>query len=96
MNITLKNVPEKVYQTVKRAAKEQGRSLNAQIIHALEAEAAEFERRKRTAKWLPHEAGHVQALPRALKEHRSGSSRSTNEFRLPASPNHRAFAIARG
>lgn len=51
MNITLKNVPDKVYRTVKRAAKEQGRSLNAQIIHALEAEAAEFERRKRVAKW---------------------------------------------
>jgi hypothetical protein len=51
MNITLKNVPDKVYRTVKRAAKEQGRSLNAQIILALEAEAAEFERRKRAAKW---------------------------------------------
>jgi hypothetical protein len=51
MNITLKNVPDKVYRTVKRAAKEQGRSLNAQIIHALEVEAAEFERRKRAAKW---------------------------------------------
>jgi hypothetical protein len=51
MNITLKNVPDKVYRTVKRAAKEQGRSLNAQIILALEAEAAEFDRRKRVAKW---------------------------------------------
>jgi hypothetical protein len=51
MNITLKNVPDKVYRTVKRAAKEQGRSLNAQIIRALEAEAAEFERRKRVASW---------------------------------------------
>jgi hypothetical protein len=51
MNITLKNVPDKVYRTVKRAAKEQGRSLNAQIIRALEAEAAEFERRKRVAGW---------------------------------------------
>jgi len=40
MNITLKNVPDKVYRTVKRAAKEQGRSLNAQIIQLLEAEAA--------------------------------------------------------
>ena len=47
MNITLKNVPEKVYRTVKRAAKEQGRSLNAQIIQLLEAEAAHLERRKR-------------------------------------------------
>jgi hypothetical protein len=47
MNITLKNVPDKVYQTVKRAAKEQGRSLNAQIIQLLEAEAEQLERRKR-------------------------------------------------
>jgi hypothetical protein len=47
MNITLKNVPDKVYRAVKRAAKEQGRSLNAQIIQLLEAEAAQLERRKR-------------------------------------------------
>jgi len=36
MDITLKNVPDKVYRALKRAAKEQGRSLNAQIIHTLE------------------------------------------------------------
>jgi hypothetical protein len=47
MNITLKNVPDKVYRTVKRAAKEQGRSLNAQIIQLLETEAAHLDRRKR-------------------------------------------------
>ena len=47
MNITLKNVPDKVYRTVKRAAKEQGRSLNAQIIHTLELEAAYLERRRK-------------------------------------------------
>jgi hypothetical protein len=47
MNITLKNVPDKVYRAVKRAAKEQGRSLNAQIIQLLEAEAEQLERRKR-------------------------------------------------
>jgi hypothetical protein len=51
MNITLKNVPDKVYRTVKRAAKEQGRSLNAQIIQLLEAEAAELERRKKRSEW---------------------------------------------
>jgi hypothetical protein len=51
MNITLKNVPDKVYRAVKRAAKQQGRSLDAQIIQLLEAEAAELERRKRVAKW---------------------------------------------
>jgi len=47
MNITLKNVPDKVYLAVKRAAKEQGRSMNAQIIQLLEAEAEQLERRKR-------------------------------------------------
>jgi len=47
MNITLKNVPVKVHRALKRAAKEQGRSLNAHIIHKLEMEAAILERRKR-------------------------------------------------
>jgi hypothetical protein len=32
MNITLKNVPETVYRVIEQSAKEQGRSLNAQII----------------------------------------------------------------
>ena len=51
MNITLRNVPDKVYRALKRAAKEQGRSLNAQIIHTLEVEAAELERRRRARQW---------------------------------------------
>jgi len=52
MNITLKNVPDKIYRAMKRAAKEQGRSLNAQIIHTLEGETAELDRRrKRASKW---------------------------------------------
>ncbi|HTC86929.1 MAG TPA: hypothetical protein VK686_01455 [Bryobacteraceae bacterium] len=45
MTITFKNVPDDVCQELKRAAKEPGRSLNAQIIHTLEAEAARLERR---------------------------------------------------
>jgi hypothetical protein len=63
MNITLKNVPDKVYRTVKRAAKEQGRSLNPQIIQLLEAEAAEFERRKRVAKWRKELERFAASLP---------------------------------
>jgi hypothetical protein len=47
MNITLKNVPQTVYRVIRREAKQQGRSLNAQIIRTLEAEAAEVERRRR-------------------------------------------------
>jgi hypothetical protein len=46
MNITLKNVPDSVYRVMKREAKRNRRSLNAEIIHALETEAAETERRR--------------------------------------------------
>ena len=44
MNITLKNVPEPVYRAMKRQAKRNRRSLNAEIIRALETEAAEADR----------------------------------------------------
>lgn len=47
MNITLKNVPEPVYRAMKRQAKRNRRSLNAEIIRALETEAAEAERLRR-------------------------------------------------
>lgn len=47
MDITIKRVPDRVYQVIKREAKHQGRSLNAEIIRTLEAEAAEVERRRR-------------------------------------------------
>ena len=46
MNITLKNVPEPVYRVIKREAKKNRRSLNAQIIQTLETEAADAERRR--------------------------------------------------
>lgn len=49
MNVTLKNVPERIYREMKREAKQQGRSLNAQIIRALEADVAELEQRRRLA-----------------------------------------------
>ena len=47
MDITVKNIPEPVYQVIKREAKKNKRSLNAQIIETLESEAAEVERRRR-------------------------------------------------
>jgi hypothetical protein len=47
MNLTIKNVPEDVYEQIKQTAVEQGRSLNAQIIHLLATEAAEARRRRR-------------------------------------------------
>jgi len=46
MNITVKNVPESVYRVIKREAKRKRRSLNSEIIQALQTEAAEAERRR--------------------------------------------------
>jgi len=63
MNITLKNVPDKVYRTVKRAAKEQGRSLNAQIIHTLEMEVAQLERRRRLPELIKEMDRFAKSLP---------------------------------
>jgi hypothetical protein len=45
MNITVKNIPDSVYRVMKREAKKKRRSLNAEIIQALETEAAEARRR---------------------------------------------------
>jgi hypothetical protein len=63
MDVTLKNVPDKVYRALKRAAKEQGWTLNAQIIHALEAEAAELERRGKSRQWRAELERFRKALP---------------------------------
>ena len=46
MNITVKNIPDAVYKVIKREAKRKRRSLNAEIIQTLEAEACEVERRR--------------------------------------------------
>jgi len=50
VNITLKNVPDSVYRVIKREAKRKRRSLNSEIIRALEAEAVETERRRQLGK----------------------------------------------
>lgn len=63
MNITFKNVPDKVYRTVKRAAKEQGRSLTAQIIHTLEMKAAILERRRRLPELIRELDRFAKSLP---------------------------------
>jgi hypothetical protein len=63
MTITLKNVPDEVYRTLKRAAKEQGRSLNAQIIHTLEAEAALLERRRKLPELIKELDRFAKSLP---------------------------------
>jgi plasmid stability protein len=46
MNITVKNIPDSIYRVMKREAKRKRRSLNAEIIQALETEASEAERRR--------------------------------------------------
>jgi plasmid stability protein len=44
MNITVKNIPDSIYRAMKQEARRKRRSLNAEIIQALETEAAEAER----------------------------------------------------
>lgn len=46
MNVTVKNLPESIYRVIKREARKNRRSLNAEIIRTLETEAAEAERRR--------------------------------------------------
>jgi plasmid stability protein len=45
--LTIKNVPDKVYKTLKKEAAQRGRSLNAEVILALSASTEEVERRRR-------------------------------------------------
>jgi plasmid stability protein len=47
MNVTLKNVPDSVYNGMKREARRNRRSLNAEMICAREGKAAEADRRQR-------------------------------------------------
>ncbi|HXN48985.1 MAG TPA: hypothetical protein VN893_20200 [Bryobacteraceae bacterium] len=54
MNITVKNVPDPIYRVIKREAKKHRRSLNSQIIQALEKQAADAERLRQLSK-LRHE-----------------------------------------
>ena len=64
MDITLKNLPEEVHQELKRAAKEQGRSLNAQAIQVLTAAAEENARRRRIRQGRASLERFVSSLPR--------------------------------
>jgi plasmid stability protein len=47
VNLTIKNIPDKVHKILKQTAAERGRSLNAEVILALTEVANEAERRKR-------------------------------------------------
>jgi plasmid stability protein len=46
VNLTIKNIPEPVYKSLKQQAARQGRSLNSLAIQALTLNAQESERRK--------------------------------------------------
>jgi hypothetical protein len=47
MDLTLKNIPEPVVKVIKREAKRNRRNLNDEVVHLLEDQAAEAERRLR-------------------------------------------------
>jgi hypothetical protein len=64
MNITLKNVPLRVHRALKRAAKEEGRSLNAHIIHKLEMEASILDRRRKLPQIIKELERFRKSLPR--------------------------------
>jgi plasmid stability protein len=46
VNLTIKNIPETIYKSLRDQAARQGRSLNSQAIQALSLSAQEAERRK--------------------------------------------------
>ena len=63
MDITVKRIPEEIYKVIKREAKEQGRSLNAEIIRTLEAQAVEVERRRNLGALRKELDRFAQSLP---------------------------------
>lgn len=64
VNLTIKKVPPEVYETLKNAAAESGRSLNAEAIKALVNAAGEVERRRRMKESRPALERFVSTLPR--------------------------------
>ncbi len=63
MNITVKNIPDPVYRAMKQEAKRMRRSLNAEIIQALETEAAEAQRRRQLSRLLKELDRFAASLP---------------------------------
>jgi hypothetical protein len=57
-------VPEAVYRVIKREAKQEGRSLSAQIIRALETEVADVERRRQLSEVHKDLERFAASLPR--------------------------------
>jgi hypothetical protein len=63
MDLTIKRIPDSVYKVIKREAQSQGRSLNAEVIRTLEAEAAELERRRKWKTLRKELEQFVESLP---------------------------------
>lgn len=62
MTLTIRNVPEKVYASLKRLAREHGRSLNAEVIGILTKYAEDEERRP----FAPKRLEELRALRESL------------------------------
>ena len=79
----IRNVPEKVVATLKRRAKQNGRSLNAEIVEALGASVAEEDRRRSVAKRLEEMRGEfllAQDAPDAVELIRQGREERAQEI----------------
>jgi uncharacterized protein (DUF1778 family) len=64
VNLTIKKIPQEVYETLKNAAAERGRSLNAQVIQVLAQAAEEAKRREFIRTSRPELERFVATLPR--------------------------------
>lgn len=63
MNLTVKNVPEDVYKTLKEEAVRHNRSLNSQVLAALSQSIEEVARKKRMQKSWKELERFVASLP---------------------------------
>lgn len=81
--LNIRNVPERVVATLKRRAKENGRSLNAEIVHALDTFVDAEERRGWVAKRLEEMRAEFvlpKGAPDAVEVIREAREERTNEI----------------
>jgi plasmid stability protein len=64
VNLTIKNIPDKVHKILKQTAAESGRSLNAEVILALTEAAEEAERRRHMRESRADLERFVKSLPK--------------------------------
>jgi plasmid stability protein len=64
MNLTIKNIPETIYKSLKQEAALRGRSLNSEAILALAAKSEELERRRAMRTTRKDLEKFVASLPR--------------------------------